>query len=198
MSKKNGKGKEAEIVAVNRIILCAPLDHPVEFRVEEDDPMFPGALIMSTYVGGKMLARKATPKPPPAIEKQLRLKGKSFTPDVRPLIYTGLEEEVGGDIKAILQLPANPLKYEDLPSNGINPETIGPLLALGIQIRTKDQRTGLDLFKECCAHLDEILEGTQAPVVPESRIIVPTPRRPVGPLMCPHNVPWRECKVCRS
>lgn len=202
MSKNNGEGPpkpEPELVAVQRVILCAPLQQPVEFRVEPDAEEFPDALIMATYIGKKLIARKATPRPPKQVEEQMRLKGKSVIPDIRPMIYTGLEEEPGGDLKAILQLPANPLRYEDLPSNGIDPKTIGPLLTLGMQIRVKETRTHpKELYAECCAHLDEILDGTEAPVVEESRIIVPNPRRPVGPLMCPHNVPWRDCRICRS
>lgn len=202
MSMNNGDGKptpETELKAIKRVILCAPLERPVEFRVEPDDVQFPDAIIMSAYIGEKLIARKAAPRPPKQVEQQMRLKGKSVLPDIRPLIYTGLEEEDGGDLKAILQLPARPLRYEDLPNNGIDPKTLGPLLTLGMQIRTRDSRThSKDLHAECCAHLDEILEGTQAPIVEESRLILPNPRRPVGPLMCPHNVPWRDCRICRS
>lgn len=184
---------------MQRIILCAPLERPVEFRVEPDDPKYPLAIIMSAYIGDKLMARKASPRPPKQVEDQMRLKGKSTLPDIRPLIYTGLEEEPGGDLKAILQLPANPLKYEDLPSNGIDPKIIGPLLTLGMQIRPKlERKHPTDLHAECCSHLDEILEGTEAPIVEESRLVLPNPRRPVSALMCPHKIPWRECKICRA
>lgn len=199
MTKDNGE-PPVEPKVINRIILCAPLEHPVEFRVEPDDKEnFPDALIMGAYIGGKMIARKATPKPPPIVESQMRLKGKSFIPDIRPLVYTGLEEEVGGDLKAVLAVPANPVKFEDLPDGGMNPSALGSCINLGLTIRLREQRTfPTDLMKECCAHLDDILSGMEPPK--ESLIITPPKMPPIrsGPLQCIHNIPWRECRVCRS
>lgn len=197
---KGNISKPGELKSAQRLILCAPLSHPVEFRVEDDDPKFPEALIMGAYVGKKMIARKATPKPPADIEKALRLKGRSAIRDVRPLIYTGIEEEEGGDIKAILAIPSNPVRYEDLPDGGMDPSMIGTCTTLGMNIRLKEKRQHpTDLMKDCCLHLDDILEGTEEKDEPPPLILIPKdPVRPVGPLMCPHNRPWRECRICRS
>lgn len=201
MSKKNGKDEEkTKMKSANRIILVAPLVNPVEFRIEPDDEKVPG-MIMGAYIGGKMIARKVTPKPPPIVESQMRLKGKSFIPDIRPLVYIGIEEDPGGDIKAVLSIPSNPLKFEDLPDGGMEPERIGPTITLGMNVRLQEQRTfPTDMMKECCAHLDEILDGTEKQ--PESSLVITPnmPKDPIrpGPLQCVHNVPWRECRICRS
>lgn len=190
--------------AVRRVILVAPLEYPIEFRVEPDDLKFPNMIIMSAYLGNKMLARKASQKPPPEVEKEVRLKGRSRLPDVRPLVYTGIEEEIGGHVKALLAIPMHPVKYEDLPDGGMSPDLIGPCRALGMNIRPKEDRTfPNDLIKECCAHLDHILEdvGPPEPIIEVPRILTLNPnngRRPHGPLKCIHNIPWRDCKICRS
>jgi hypothetical protein len=189
-------------VAHRRHILAAPIEHPIEFKVEPDDPEgMPGKIIMGAYVNGKLVARKAADKPPPQVEQQIRLRGKSVLPDVRPLIYTGIEQGVGGRIMAILSVPNRPVTYEGLETSGLDMTNMGHLIMLGVNVRLAEDRKfhTNQLLEECSDHLTEILEGRSVPEI--DRVLHhlhKEPLRSVGPLMCVHNRPWRQCRECRS
>jgi hypothetical protein len=190
-----------ELKGMKRIILIAPLEEPIEFRVLPDDPEgHPGKMIMGAIYKGHMIARKAMDMPPKIVEDQIRLRGFSRIPDVRPLMYIGIEREPKGRLEAVISIPSRPTSFDDIPDSGIDPSKLGPMTNLGMVVRLAEDRVSPeDLLKECCDHLDHILEGV---AVPEVDRVIHHMRRdpvvPVGPLMCVHNVPWRTCGICRS
>lgn len=188
----------AEIRGMRRMILAADVSEYVEFRVLPDDPGYPGQLIMGSFLGDKLVGKKAMHKPPPDVEDQIRLKGRSKITDVRPIFLVAMEMEAGGQIAGSLLMPAGPYQFSELPAGQLTPDKLPPMSELGHIVRLQEDRQfPSDFLAECTSIFDKVLEGGAVPKI--ERIIhhlEKEPIHPVGPMRCMHDRPWRECRQC--
>lgn len=194
-----GNGQQGNLEAHRRMILAAEVKEIVAFKVMEDDERYPDHLIMGSYLGDKLVGRRVLPKPPPDREKAMRAKGTSSLPDVRPLFLICIEAEVGGLVNGSLQVPSNPMTFAEIPAKQLSVTDLPPMTELGVIVRLKEDRKYRDSFiDECTSIFDKIIEGGTVPQV--ERILHhlnKAPVKPVGPMMCVHSIPWRECTICR-
>lgn len=188
-----------ELKGMRRMILAANVEEKIEFRVLDDDPGYPGKMIMGSFLGDRLIGRRALVKPPAQVEQQIRLKGKSLINDVRPIFLVAMEQERAGQIVGNLMTTAGPMDFSELPEHQLRIEDLPPMSELGTIVRLKEDRQFPDsLIDECTSIFDKVLEGGAVPKI--ERVLhhlLKEPVRPVGPMMCIHNKPWRECTTCR-